>query len=177
VGKILSHVGLLPHASPSELKTMVERAIADTDGRFGWGSLIRCTVERFDDKKCKWVATSRMIDQFMASSFGQQISTACATRFLRELPPQTKLIIMFGLGARGSYVSTARRAMEMARPGAWRTVNDVAYTDGKITVVHVEHFKAQGAHLLNWLGQNGHSRARLGILAREAVGKALGLPS
>src|SRR6266436_2575094 len=48
VGRILAHVGLLPMAEPDELKKMVDRAIADTSGRFGWGSLIRCTVERFD---------------------------------------------------------------------------------------------------------------------------------
>ena len=65
---------------------------------------------------------------------------------------------MFGLGAKGSYVSAARRAIEAARPGTWRTVNEVAYTDGQITVVHVEHFASQGANIPNWLGQNIHPR-------------------
>ena len=51
---------------------------------------------------------------------------------------------MFGLGAGGSYVATARKAIEKARGGTWRTINDVAYTDGKITVVHVEHFASPG---------------------------------
>lgn len=118
-----------------------------------------------------------MIDQFMATPFGQQISSSCATRFLGELPVETKLIIMFGLGAGGSYVSTARKAIEKARPGAWRTINEVAYTDGKVTVVHVEHFASQGANIPNWLGQNGHPRERLGTLARDAVTKALAQPA
>jgi hypothetical protein len=48
-------------------------------------------------------------------------------------------------------------------------VNDIAYTDRTVTVVHVEHFASQGANIPNWLGQNSHPRARLGLMAREAV--------
>jgi len=80
---------------------------------------------------------------------------------------------MFGLGTGNSYVTTARKAIEKARPGVWRTVNEVAYTDGKITVVHVEHFASQGANIPNWLGQNDHPRAKLGLLARAAVQQKL----
>jgi hypothetical protein len=172
VGKILAHVGLLPPGKPEELKQKVEQAIADPNGRFGWGSLIRCTVERFDSKK-GWVGSGGMIDQFMTSSFGQQISKTCSTRFLGELPPETKLIIMFGLGAKNAYVATARKAIQAARPGPWRTINEVAYTDGNVVVVHVEHFASQGANIPNWLGVNNHPRARLGLLAREAVAFAM----
>jgi hypothetical protein len=169
VGKILSHLGLLPAAHPDQLKMMVHKAIADVDGRFGWGSLVRCTVERFDKKTQTWVGSGGMIDEFMEHEFGRRISRACATKFLRNLPDRTKLIVMFGLGSRGSYVASARRAIEAARPANWRMVNDVAYTDGNITVLHVEHFASQGANIPNWLGVNDHPRSRLGLLARKAV--------
>ena len=151
------------------LKGLVERAISDTGGRFGWGSLVRCTVERFDYRRKEWVGSGGMIDAFMDHEFGMRISTACARRFLGELPSRTKLVVMFGLGARQSYVVTARKAIEAARPGNWRTLNKVAYTDGRVTVVHVEHFASQGANIPNWLGVNDHPRSRLGTLAREAV--------
>lgn len=173
VGKILAHVGLLPQAEPDDLKKMVERAIADANGRFGWGSLIRCTVERFDSKARTWVGSGGMIDQFMATSFGQDISRTCATHFLGQLPAETRLVIMFGLGADNAYVGTARKAIERGRPGMWRTINEVAYTDGKVTVIHVEHFASQGANIPNWLGKHDHPRARLGRLARQAVRDAL----
>lgn len=173
VGKILAHVGLFAPASPDQLKSAVETAIADPKGRFGWGSLIRCTVERFDTKKGAWVGSGGMIDPFMQTGFGQEISTNCATRFLGALPPETKIVIMFGLGSKNAYVTAARKVIEKARPGAWRTVNEVAYTDGKIIVVHVEHFASQGALIPNWLGQTDHPRARLGILARAAVDQAV----
>jgi hypothetical protein len=166
-------VGLLPPAEPNELKRMVSDAIADVNGRFGWGSLIRCTVERYHPAKKEWVGSGGMIDQFMASDFGKTISSNCTTRFLRDLPPETRLVILFGLGAGCAYVKTARTAIEHARPAQWRTINEVAYSDGKITVVHVEHFASQGANIPNWLGQNRHPRARLGFLARDAVKQAL----
>jgi hypothetical protein len=173
VGKILAHIGLLPTAKPDELKRMVEHAIADKNGYFGWGSLIRCTVERFDAKKNLWVGSGGMIDQFMGTEFGQQISATCATRYLGDLPSSTKLVVMFGLGSNGTYISTGRKTIQKARPGPWRTVNEVSYTDGRVAVVHVEHFASQGANIPNWLGINDHPRSRLGILAREAVKIAL----
>ena len=89
VGKIFAHVGLLSKASPDDLKKMVEKAIADPAGRFGWGSLVRCTVERFDAKDQVWVGSGWMIDQFMSTDFGQEISQTCATRFLRNLPGES----------------------------------------------------------------------------------------
>lgn len=52
-------------------------------------------------------------------------------------------------------------------------MNEVAYSDGDVTFVHVEHFASQGALIPNWLGVNNHHRAALGRKAREAVQAAL----
>lgn len=115
-----------------------------------------------------------MLDKFVATDFGQEVASNCAQRFLGDLPPATKLVVMFGLGTKGNYVRAARRLIERARPGRWLTVNEVAYTDGKVTFVHVEHFASQGTLLPNWLGENRHERARLGLAARKAVAAAVG---
>ena len=114
-----------------------------------------------------------MLDKFVASSFGREVAGRCSSRFLGQLPPTTKLVVMFGLGTKGNYVRETEKLMKKARPGQWRTLNEVAYTDGVVTFVHVEHFAAQGALIPNWLGENRHERARLGVLAREAVQIAL----
>jgi hypothetical protein len=47
VGKILAHVGLIDTADPTPLEHQVDALIADRDGRFHFGSLVRCTVEAF----------------------------------------------------------------------------------------------------------------------------------
>jgi hypothetical protein len=166
LAKILHHAGLLPMPE----SRLVDRAIADQNGRFHFGSLIRCAVERFDSKDRDWRGTGGgMLDKFVVGDFGKGVLENCSSRFLGKLPERTKLLIMLGLGSRGNYVSACRQALMKARPGTWRTVNDVAYTDGKIMVVHTEHFASQGALLPNWLSGEKHERGRFGILARDAV--------
>lgn len=177
VGRILAHIGLIPKQDPEALKRTVDRLIADRCGRFHFGSLIRCTVERFDFKAAKgaeWKGSGGgMLDKFVGTQFGRQVARRCSERFLGQLPQKTKLVVMFGLGTNGNYVREARKLVEVARPGQWRTLKEIAYTDGMVTFVHVEHFASQGALIPNWLGENAHERARMGILAREAVQIAL----
>jgi hypothetical protein len=60
--------------------------------------------------------------------------------FLGNLPVTTRLVLMFGLGAKGNYVRETRKLVEKARPGRWRalkeithkeqTTTPIAYTDG-----------------------------------------------
>lgn len=172
VGKILAHIGLIPEGKSESLRRTVDQIISDRGGRFHFGSLVRCTVERLDNGVWKG-SGGGMLDKFVATPFGQRVSARCAERFLRHLPSATRLVVMFGLGSKGNYIREARKLVEKARPGRWRTVNEVAYSDGQVTFVHVEHFASQGALLPNWLGENRHERARLGLLAREAVRSAL----
>jgi hypothetical protein len=54
VGKILARVGLLELLDSDALKCKVGEVIADRTGMFHFGSLVRCTVERFDQKTGKW---------------------------------------------------------------------------------------------------------------------------
>ena len=100
-------------------------------------------------------------------------ATTCTRRFLGELPPPTRLIVLFGLGSRMNYVDAALDLFRHARPGKWRMFNQVAYTDGSVVVVHVEHFAAQGALVPDWLGATDKPRQQLGVLAKQAVDYAL----
>lgn len=120
VGKILAHVGLIPKAPAETLRREVDELIANPAGRFHFGSMIRCTVERFDRKAGRWTGTGGgMLDKFAASAFGKEVAGNCVRAFLGDLPQRTKLIVMFGLGSRLSYVSAARQRFIEARPSAW----------------------------------------------------------
>ena len=170
IGAILAHLGLLPTEVPQSLKRRVDALIADRNGKFHFGSLIRCTVERFDQKASSWTGTGGgMLDRFTATPFGLGIAERCSSRFLSALPASTRLVIMFGLGQGMSYVPAARRVIERACPGPWRAENEVAYTNGSVMVVHTEHFASQGSHLKDWIGQQGQARGRLGRAAQAAV--------
>jgi hypothetical protein len=173
VGKILAHIGVVRQPTNGDFRWMVDRLISDKAGRFHFGSLVRCTVERYDEKAGSWKGSGGgMLDKFMGTPFGSEVATNCASQFLGELPVKTRLVIMFGLGAKLNYIGASRKLIEAARPGRWTSLNDVAYSDGKVTFVHVEHFASQGALLPNWLGVNDHSRSEYGRLARDAVNAA-----
>lgn len=178
VGKILAHCKLIRGNSPSDIRGAVDRAIEDQAGRFGWGSLVRCTVERYDGTVWKG-SGGGMLDKFMATPFGQRVTKNCATQYLGDLPLETKLVVLFGLGTKLGYVTAARKVLAQARPSAsWRAFNDVAYTDGRVMFVHVEHFAAQGSLIPDWLGipdklGRVSARARWGQQAQAAIGAAL----
>lgn len=174
VGKILAHLGLIPKGDANTLKRTVSELIASKSGRFHFGSLIRCTVERYNPKRRQWEGSGGgMLDRFVVTPFGQEVSRRCSDRFLGALPARTRLVVMFGLGVRGNYVREVQKLLQQTQPGSWRLINEVAYTNGKVTFVHVEHLASQGALIPNWLGETPHPRARLGILAREAAQCAL----
>ncbi len=176
VGKILAHIGLVQRGDPRDQERQVNRIIADQAGLFHFGSLIRCTVERRDADD-GWTGTGGdMLGAFIATPFGAEIASTCAERFLKDLPRSTKLVVMFGMGKKQNYVQDARKLISKARGTYMRTVNDIAYEDDHIVVVHVEHFKSQGNLIPKWLGEGEHAgdkRARFGRMAREAVGHAL----
>lgn len=170
VAKILHHVGLIERPDAA----IVDRLLSERSGDFHFGSLIRCTVERFDPSSGSWKGTGGgMLDRFLQTDFGRRVAAACTERFLVDLPERTRLVLMMGMGTAGNYIKACQRLLESARPGPWRSLHDVAYTDGKIVVVHTEHFASQGALIPNWLGGVAHERGRLGLLAREAVQFAL----
>ncbi|MBB3763447.1 hypothetical protein [Sphingomicrobium lutaoense] len=166
LAKILHHVGLISEACPQE----VSRLIEDPHGRFHFASLVRCTVEQFEAKTGSWIGTGGgMLDKFATSETGKKAIGNCVSEHLACLPAVTRLVVMLGMGSLGNYIRACRTAFARHRPGTWRDINEVSYTDGDIVVVHVEHFKSQGALLPNWLSGELHPRGRLGLAARDAV--------
>lgn len=159
VCKILHALGLI------EATQDMDALISNRNGRFAFGSLVRCTVEAWSARATKgndgewtagWVGTGGdMLGGFLADPWGRTVVHHCATRFLGRLPPSVKLVVLFGFGKNGRYVDQAEQVIRAVRGSAgWRRLNEVAYTDGKVTFVHVEHFRAQGRLLPDWLGHN-----------------------
>ena len=173
VGKILSHLGILKIESGNDYSSAVSAAISDTTGPFHFASMIRCTVERFDHKDNEWKGSGGgMLDKFIASDFGAMVASNCVKQHLCGLPPSTRLVVLFGMGHKLNYVKSAYKLFESARGGNWRWLNEIAYTDENIVVVHVEHFASQGKLVPEWLDATCE-RGRYGVIAKEAVDFAL----
>lgn len=174
VRKILARIGVM------KKDANIDHLIADKTGIFAWGSLIRCTVER--QHAGEWKSSGGgMLDKFVATSFGREVAGNCASQFIKHLPTETKLVVLFGLGTKNKYVNEARKVIQNARPdGAWGKINEVAYTDGLVTFVHVEHFAAQGRLIPDWCGEPDpkkdntiSTRSQLSEFAYEAAQAAL----
>jgi hypothetical protein len=96
VGKILSHIGALPIRNNETHSSAVNRVLSDENGKFHFGSLIRCTMERFDKQTNQWKGSGGgMLDKFIATPFGNTVANNCTERFLSSLPKKTKLVVMF----------------------------------------------------------------------------------
>jgi len=180
--KILAHIGLVP---PSDQpKEAMGRLIADRNGAFGFGSLVRCAVERWDAKAGVWKGSGGgMLDHFAASSLGREVMRGCATRFLADLPKETRLVVMFGMGTGLNYVRECERTIRAVRrrPG-WCRHDEVSYGDDAVTFVHVEHFAAQGRYVRDWLGRldadgdpKDPKRVRLADLSAAAARRAIAI--
>jgi hypothetical protein len=118
-----------------------------------------------------------MLGGFIADKWGTQVVANCTSRFLGRLPTSVKLVVLFGFGKNGAYVDQAEQAIRAARGSSnWRRISEVAYTDGRVTFVHVEHFRSQGRFIPDWLGHTrkdgsppSSKRTRWRLAAIEAV--------
>jgi hypothetical protein len=138
VGTILNRIGLINCAPGPDLGHEVNRLIADQNGRFHFGSLIRCTVERNDGGAWKG-SGGGMLDKFVATSFDNEISSNCTSQFLSSLPFKTKLFVMFGMGTKLGYVSESVALFRAARggQGKWSKVRT------GLKAAHVAHGRSR----------------------------------
>jgi hypothetical protein len=64
-----------------------------------------------------------MLDNFVASPFGQEVSSNCAMRMIGNVSPRTKLLVTFGLGTKQAYVESAFDLYSCALAGDWHWIN------------------------------------------------------
>ena len=169
IGQILAHIEVVDEPEDGKFGKMIYRHICDRNGRFHFGSLVRCSVERKDDIG-GWKGRHGNLGKFLRSEFGKKVAGNCASQFLGTLPAKTKLVIMFGCS--DDYVHAVRELVENTRRGNLDIYNEIAYTDGKVMFVHVVHFTAYPKEISNWLGKNdspAEEKGRKGRLAKEAV--------
>ena len=173
VGKILAHIEVVCVPEDGDYGKMIYHHICNRNGRFHFGSLVRCAVERKDEKG-GWKGGHGKLDEFLNSDFGKEVAGNCASQFLCKLPAKTKLVIVFGCDT--DYIQAVRKLIQDTRGRKLNEMKEVAYTDGKVTFVHVVHFTAPYDEIPDWLGENDSNdeeKGRRGRLAKEVVKLAL----
>lgn len=145
----------------------VERHFGPDEPDLHFGSLIRCSVARWDRRKQDYGKSGgQILAGFLRDSACHRASRTCARTYLGTLPERTRLVLM--LGNADQYVERCITLMKQGHPAIQR-LNAVSYGTDSVTWVHALHPKAQGAHLSNWLAGNGTAIGRKFAPAMKGV--------
>lgn len=134
---------------------------------FAFASLVRCSLARWNDKSKSYQTSGAIIQQAFREPFPLSVIHNCIERFLSALPERLKLIVMLGID--DAYVENCR--IVLSRLHTLHSINDVSYTNGMVTWVHVAHPSRANVHLTTWLSGNPSQAAiaRKRELAKNAV--------
>lgn len=157
----------------------IDELISCQTGNFAFGSLIRCSVKKWNGEKWLMSGKDIMSSCLQDENMGAVIDN-CVSQYVEHLPASVRLVVMLGNDAK--YIAGCFEAIRKVRPDL-KTINAVAYGDEQVTFVHTVHFKAQGALVPNWAnGTPGRSKKletdqpRKRELAQEAVSSAIWQP-
>lgn len=140
LSKILETLGLKPS------HRTIDQLIAEPQGDFAFGSLVRCSVKKRDGDGWLMSGKDIMSSCLRDRQMGTVISN-CISEFLSDLPASVRLVVMLGNDIK--YIEGCYSAISENRPGTKR-INAVAYGDERVVFAHAVHFKAQGATIPEW---------------------------
>ena len=145
--KVLRAMGVL-----SESET-VDRRIADPESSVAFGSLVRCSVSRRDEKASlkKGSPVFACTGPLISKSFAEipHVIRTCATRYLASLPSSVRVV--FFLGNTDSYVKSCQSLLRELFPSGFAAFNEMAVrADGRLWV-HLAHPSGLNGHFDAWL--------------------------
>jgi hypothetical protein len=153
-----------------DLNESVDDKISDPSSSIAFGSLIRCSVSRIDEKvkKTRGDIIYSCTGPLIGKSFTEipHVINNCTRKYLKELPNSVKAVFM--LGNSDSYVSNCQNIIKNLFPASYRSVNSMAvFADNRLWV-HLAHPSGLNGHFNNWIKSDvGPGGKR--ILAKEAL--------
>ncbi|QTA85808.1 hypothetical protein [Desulfonema magnum] len=151
---ILRCVGILKESEN------VDDKIGDSERTFAFGSLIRCSLARYDKKKSAYATSGTLINK----SFSEipELIKICANTFLADISSSVRLVLM--LGTADPYIKHCKNTVKSLYPDEFEEFNIVAYGTGHILWVHLTHPSPVNGTVKSWLNSEGKS----GIKMNEA---------
>lgn len=161
----LQKIGLLGENETSDQK------ISSPESNIAFGSLIRCSVSRMDQKAShkKGRDVYSCTGPLITKSFSEipDVINACASKYLVNLPKTVKVVVF--LGNSDSYVKGCQNLLRLQFPSDFAQINDMAVrADGRIWV-HIAHPSGLNGHFNTWLNSDSGPGAKR-IQAQQAVG-------
>lgn len=157
----------------SETETC-DMKISDPNSNIAFGSLIRCSVSRIDNKLSQknGVDTYACTGSLITKSFLEipAIIDNCTNRYLTDLPSSLKAVFL--LGNSDLYVENCMAILEKLFQSDFKRINSMAvFADGKLWI-HLAHPSGLNGHFKTWLNESTSSGLKR-IEARAALEKVV----
>ena len=148
---ILRCVGILNESEAADDK------IRDSEKIFAFGSLVRCSLARYDKKKSAYATSGTLINK----SFSEipEIIETCADTFLADIPSSARLVLM--LGTSDPYIKNCKNTVKSLYPNEFEEFNTVAYGTGHILWVHLTHPSPGNGTVKSWLNGEGKAGGKM----------------
>ncbi len=157
----LAAIGLMDRALD------VNAAMRADEQRFGWGSLVRCSLSGWNNKKQAFGAGTPEVLPAFEHPEAKRFLTGCMDRYLSALPPRTRFVVL--LGNDDGYMATFAEELRRLYPSVEK-VNKVAHKTGSVLWVHTAHPSPGNGHFSTFI--SGSVDQKQGLkrdLAQRAV--------
>lgn len=149
----------------------IDAAMSRREQRYGWGSLVRCSLSGWNAKKQVYGAgTPEVLPAFEHPEAGRFVD-GCMRRFLGRLPDTTRIVVL--LGNADAYVESFAERLRRLHPQTYRRLNPVAHSTGvgdtgQALWVHAAHPSPGNGHFTAFI--NGAAESKQGAKRECAKG-------
>lgn len=171
IERVLYRLKILPEG------IRLTQKIHDQEKDFAFGSMIRCSIAKWDSEKEKFIKSGkRMLTDCVYDFPSSDILRSCTATFQSELPERLMLVLLMGNEreyVKGCFeaIKSIRPTLEMLEPVRWKgKEHPVAYNDGRVTWCHFPHAAGHAiSHLIKWDERDDQLQSKKRVAAIEAV--------
>jgi hypothetical protein len=162
----LRRIGLLRDSE------VVDKKFLAAEREFAFGSLVRCSLSRLNEKTHKRECTGAVMPKAFTEPV-QAMVRRCAETYLANLPASVRLVVMLGTG--DAYIKGCRELIRSLYGNRLREINDVAYETPSVLWVHITHPSGMNGYFTPWMnGAATDPSGRKLLQALEALSRLPG---
>lgn len=141
---------LLGLLSSSEI---IDEKINTLEKDWAFGSMVRCALGLVDVRNGQISRSGSVVKRLAQLSTSSSWLSNCSDAFLSNLPDRLDTVVL--LSNDDSYIAACCEVISRLRPNTKR-INSVAYSDERITWVHIVHVGGPGKnHIADWFAGRG----------------------
>jgi hypothetical protein len=155
---------LLVSLGVMEKESDIDSLFLPSESNFSFGSIVRCSIS-VRDSNGYTEDMKKIVSSFLDSDISLNVFNNCIERHLKEIPENTIIVL---LGMDKDYITLTRNTFSSMYPGT-REINELAFSDGKRTWVHVIHpsGRVTDNQFKAWI--KGKNKTKKMLLVQQAI--------